>query len=125
MSFDWQRYRDLALELYQGSVAPNSDEEARKRCCISRAYYAALMVSRNKLRSEGKNISSIAGSHTGIINEFAHHHDKTRRRIGSRLTDMKEARRMADYDDSVLSYDRHARNTLNNSKKVINDLKNC
>jgi len=41
MSFDWSEYLDIAREL-AGQATASSSAEAKKRCAISRAYYAAF-----------------------------------------------------------------------------------
>jgi len=43
-NFDWRGYFELAGELFEGR--PVSNQEAKCRTVISRAYYAALLVAR-------------------------------------------------------------------------------
>jgi hypothetical protein len=49
--FDWRLYLPLA-----GALAGRRDE-ASERWAISRGYYAAYCVVRNRLRSEGNTVS--------------------------------------------------------------------
>ena len=65
MNFDWSEYLNLAQEL-AGRPTSLSNEEARLRSAISRAYYAAFCKARNHLRdNENLLISPPKGEKIG------------------------------------------------------------
>lgn len=51
MSFDWQHYLDLAGELIDGKLS-NASKRARYRAAISRAYYGALIPTRDAMEEK-------------------------------------------------------------------------
>jgi len=100
MSFDWIAYLTLARELAEQGERPPRDE-AKLRCALSRAYYAAFCAARNYLRDrEGYNIPKDM-VHWYVSNEFLMSAEPTRQQIGAYLNRMSLARKQADYEDVV------------------------
>ena len=101
--FDWLKYIDFADEL----LVQDDNDEAKRRCGISRAYYGAY----NKVVSymKEKNIYSSnlwEGSHQTVITDcknFGKNNkteaEKAWLRIGNNLGRMKDMRVKADYRD--------------------------
>ena len=99
MSFDWLLYRDLARHLVDPTATP-PDEEARLRCAISRAYYAAHCHARNHLRDrENRQFALQGGAHEEVIATFRDSADRARQQISANLHRLKNSRVTADYYD--------------------------
>ena len=112
MSFDWNNYYYLAVELDDRPPANLSIPEGKKRASISRAYYAALMQARNYLEKyEGfVDDPESSTSHADIIHQFNprgwNWHNKwfrASREIFDNLWTMKIRRRSADYDNDFMN----------------------
>ena len=107
--FDWLKYIDFADEL----LAQNDDDEAKRRCGISRAYYGAFNKVVSYMREQ--NIYSDRfgeGSHQAVINDcnnFGSNNkteaEKAWKRIGENLGRMKVMRFKADYRDCYFPKD--------------------
>jgi len=100
MSFDWARYLILAQELVEQSVgSPNW--EAKLRCAISRAYYAAYCQARNHLRDKERDraIPESGEAHRYVRDRFKKG-DRFRRQIGEHLNRLYIHRAKADYKDT-------------------------
>jgi hypothetical protein len=89
--FDWRLYLPLA-----GALAGRRDE-ASERWAISRGYYAAYCVVRNRLRSEGNTVSG----HHRLWKAYRTDSDPRRRQIGIDGGRLRRTRNKADYDDVV------------------------
>jgi uncharacterized protein (UPF0332 family) len=95
MTFDPRSFLDLATKLlYDQSY----DEDARYRTCISRAYYAAHLFTKEKLKEIGVTISIGKDERKGVI------HDKVidaltkkNKPLGEMLTRLRDKRGDADY----------------------------
>jgi len=59
--FDWSDYLELSRQLVGESGA--TIQEARQRCAISRAYYAAFCRARNYLVDHGATITETVDDH--------------------------------------------------------------
>lgn len=100
MRFDWQEYLKLAQELAGQSV--KSNEEARLRSSISRAYYAAFCNARNYLHYiEGHKIPSTSYAHRLVREQFKKSNDRLRRDIGIDMERLRQNRNKADYHNFV------------------------
>lgn len=90
MSFDWKEYVYLAEELL------TRDEESSFRSAISRAYYGAFCIARNR-----KSYKNYTGSdvHWKVINEYKNSRDKNERNIGRILDKLRKSRNDADYNE--------------------------
>ena len=119
MSFDWLEYLNVAQEL-AGQPDRASNEEAKLRSSISRAYYAAFIKARNFLRdNEGMVISNQPRVHEYVPRQFEQSRDKKRQQIGYKLRDMRHIRNQADYDDVVLHLPELSKKTLKLARQVI------
>lgn len=96
MAFDPKKFLTIATKLLYDT---KFDEEERYRTCISRAYYAAHLFTREKLKSIGIFIKIEKDEKKGII------HDKVVKALAGKngklaemLNDLRERRGDADYD---------------------------
>lgn len=90
MSFDWKDYVSLAEELL------NREEESSLRSSISRAYYGAFCIARNR-----KSYKDYAGRdvHQRVINEYKNSNDENEQVIGQALDELRKSRNNADYNE--------------------------
>lgn len=101
MSFNWSEYLQLAQELVQ-TASRTPHQEARLRCAISRAYYAAFCSARNHLRDRENHTIPLTGqAHMYVINAFRRSLDPARVRLGLDLDRLRIDRGRADYRDAV------------------------
>lgn len=92
MSFDWRDYVSLAEHLL------NFTEEAYLRSSISRSYFGAFCIARDKRGYQdykGKNGENI---HWKVINEYRNSDNSRDQNIGRILDKLRRARNEADYD---------------------------
>lgn len=105
--FDWYKYLELAQELTEQTQQPCSDQccEAKLRCSISRAYYAAFCAARNYL--EGREGISLRNSwsHSYVQNKFQdlgrQENDRRYKVIRNRLSYLRTQRNKVDYEDPI------------------------
>ncbi len=126
MNFDWSEYLNVARELV-GQPTESPSDEAKKRCAISRAYYAAFCSARNHLRDKDndRNIPLTGEAHAYVKAQFKTSKDKVRREIGEDLTRLAIKRKSVDYKDDVTSsinLDGETYLVLNWSQEVLSDL---
>ena len=125
MSFNWSEYLNIAREL-AGQATASSSDEAKKRCAISRAYYAAFCSARNYLRDKDNDLNIPVGGdvHGYVRRQFKTSKDKVRREVGEDLARLAIKRKNADYEDIVplrnLGDETYV--ALNWSQEVISDL---
>ncbi len=91
MTFDPQHFLSLATNLIGDT---NYNEEARYRTAISRAYYAAHLVSRKRLESKGYTFSISTKIHKNVIDSMK----KENFHIGDMLFQLHKKRKDADYE---------------------------
>ena len=115
VAFDWEGYLSLAKQFLQELEVENTDNnenEAKVRCGISRAYYAAFNNSKIFLHRMGIEPSYLGGSsHDKIINEFKilyessddKDRDKPYIKIYNGLSSLKGERIKADYNDYLFA----------------------
>lgn len=150
MSFDWSDYlivaQELANQIAVSSASPSTIkaklisiinqafyktpsrvlDEAKLRCAISRAYYAAFRKARNHLRDkDGQpiNVLTQGNTHQIVINLFSKSPDIDRQMIGQFLRDLRAARNKADYDDSVPNLSGLTTTVLLEAEQVMDLLK--
>jgi len=126
MSFDWSEYLNIAREL-AGQAMALSSAEAKKRCAISRAYYAAFCSARNYLRDKDNdpNIPVGGNAHGYVRRQFKTSKDKVRREVGEDLARLVAKRNLVDYKDDIVALrdlDGETYFALNWSQEVISDL---
>jgi uncharacterized protein (UPF0332 family) len=99
MSFDWTQYFQLACELANQAEPGSASGEAKLRCAVSRAYYAAFCTARNHLRdNEKKPISTGPEAHDFVRAQFGGG-TEPRKKVGVNLARLHLDRKKADYDD--------------------------
>lgn len=131
MSFDWEEYLDLARNMSGESSNPPS-QEARLRCAISRAYYAAFNQTCARMRTHEENqvIPLDGGSHAIVINQLQNSQDHERRRVGTALGRLKRNRVQADYyaqfdgTSDIHQMGKKARQVIAEAQDVLNRLPN-
>ena len=124
MSFDWAEYLSLAESLSGISVSgPPVSAAAAQRAGVSRAYYAAFILARNRLRDVDRvPIPQTGAAHGFVIQHFANHTDPRRAQIGFLLSRLRGARTFCDYDDVVSGLPRLNRRAIRRAAQVIADL---
>ena len=119
MSFDWLEYLTLAQELANQAIN-SSNQEARLRCAISRAYYAAFCKARNHLRyKEQRSFPNSGRVHQTVIETFEKSHDPVHQIVGQFLRNLRANRNIADYEDIVIDLPGITRGTLVQAEQVI------
>ncbi len=122
MAFDPIKFLDIATKLL---IDINYDEETRYRTCISRAYYAAHLFTREKLKSTGVVIRIEKDERIGII------HDKVidalarkNKKLGEMFLDLRERRGDADYDlyKKFSGYGYGVASDISNAEFIINEV---
>ncbi|WP_449419169.1 hypothetical protein [Phormidium nigroviride] len=121
MSFNWSEYLDLAQQL-AGKAPISATQESRLRSAISRAYYAAFIQARNRLR-DGDSLSiPLDRTHQYVIRQFKNSPETLRQSIGKNLSRLRVNRNRADYDDIVPQLPELTRMSLKLAAKVISNL---
>jgi uncharacterized protein (UPF0332 family) len=123
MSFDWTEYLKLAEELV-AQTAGQSSEEARQRCAISRAYYAAFKTAFTFLCQEIQYFQfEKEGVHEKVRQKFKDRDDQTSVRISENLLRLSLDRNKADYVPEVDALPGTVAKALIVAQSVIDDLK--
>ena len=122
MSFDWAQYLDLSQSLVD-SVDGSTLDEAKLRCAISRAYYAAFCSARNFLVASDSRLGEGMG-HTEVRREFQLRRGRAGRFVARTLVEMAIRREDADYRNSYPHFDLkgHAGRSLADAKIVIESI---
>lgn len=119
MPFDWNNYYVLASKLVgcqPGDLIAGLDAEARQRCAISRAYYAAFCRLRNQCTASGFNPSGYGADHGALLQ----HLKQTRQYyVLNRMRQLRDWRRMADYDDDVTNLEALSHNATDRAQQVL------
>jgi hypothetical protein len=106
MDFEWFEYYEVAQELYDLAVNNNDPSQARKnqarlRSSMSRAYYAALQISKEYLVERSLYYPSedeSRTSHAYIIQAFISVRDSKVKMIRQGLAMLRDNRVLADYE---------------------------
>lgn len=120
MSFDWIEYLNLARSLVGQSTASPS-EEAKKRCAISRAYYAALLIARTHLASQSPPVipTHRDNIHQFIPNELQKTHNRDAHKVAAGLRRMGKDRNKADYNGTIENLSKTVTTTIKRAESVI------
>ena len=123
MSWDWADFLDLAQGLY-AKPKELGPEDASYRTAISRAYYAAFHLAMDfAVENECFVPTGSGDDHWAVRSHFLNSGERTRQRIGNRLTQLLGKRRLADYDRSMGSQVyKQAGSSLGLAQKVLCDL---
>ena len=101
--FDWQEYLALAREMADTGEPATATLEARLRCAVSRAYYAAFGRASRYLRElHGfDDLPADGDVHKEVAHRFKGDGDAAWRAIGKDLDELREYRNDADYHADV------------------------
>jgi len=128
--FDWQSYLDLAVEI-AGAVAvrPGAAEgalsqadQARLRCAVSRAYYAAFHKALAYQQARMPFSESAEPVHAAVRDRFKNSANRTLWTIGNNLGLLLADRRKADYDDYIDNLAFMAEKALERANRVVTDI---
>lgn len=123
MSFDWSDYLSVAKEL--ANIAATTNQEAKLRSAISRAYYAAFIKARNHLRDrEGLLIPRTSDAHSYVSQQFKSSPNAVRQLLAEKLVRLRRFRRQADYVDTFPGLTGITQTALRLSQEVISTLNN-
>ncbi len=124
MSFNWAEYLSVAETLCGMLVAgPPAGIEARQRAGVSRAYYAAYVSARNRLRDvDGVPIPTTGNPHRFVADQYVNDPDPVRVQIGIDLGRLRAARNRCDYDDIVRQLPRLPRRSIGRAAQILAEL---
>ena len=112
-SFDWKSYLVLAEKIIE-----DSEDESNCRVSISRAYYSAFNLCKEKfLELSGEGIPRI-DSHKFIIDRFKGE-KKVARSIGFKLDSLKSKRVVCDYRSNQTINKTQADDMLKTAKQIV------
>lgn len=94
MSFDWKGYVHLAEELQKRT------EESYLRSSISRAYYGAFCIARNKKGYQNYKLKRGENIHWIVIDAYKNSSNANEQNIGRILDKLRKTRNDADYDEN-------------------------
>lgn len=94
MTYDPSSFLNLAVTLCEDS---NYHDESRFRTAISRAYYAAHLISRNSLESKGIILDKDSNIHWEVIRLMK----EKDRHTGDMLSKLRKHRNDSDYDMNI------------------------
>lgn len=125
MKFDWSEYLNLAQEL------ATSNEKAKLRSAISRAYYSVFCLARNYLRDIeqdprlSRNKTYDINDHQYVAEEFIYNRSKSQKitEIGRNLTRLRKIRNQADYEDTIFQLQNEVRMALSLAGDIISALR--
>ncbi|WP_041660016.1 hypothetical protein [Acaryochloris marina] len=121
--FDWKDYNNLAENIFVGCKKEDPLYEAKLRCVISRAYYAAFCSTKDFL--EDRNGRSLGTSHVSVINEARKLECPEGHFINCYLDKLRNIRRAVDYDLNFSGkIESEARFALQKSKEIIGKINN-
>lgn len=123
MSFDWTHYLHLAQELTGDNAIP-SDEEAKLRSAISRAYYAVHCAARNLARQKDNYTKPRFDPHQALIKHFLESPHRDRKSIGIHLQRLRDNRVKADYENQVRDLVFMSKTSIQFAQAALNIIKN-
>jgi uncharacterized protein (UPF0332 family) len=95
-----------------------SMEEAYFRSSISRSYYGVFCLARNK---KGLQIHEERNVHKRVIDEYKNSVNKSEKKVGHNLDELRRLRNRADYNEDHVNKDRADR-ALNLAKSVLSHI---
>ena len=124
MSFNWAEYLSLAEALCGMLVSGTpAGTEAHQRSGVSRAYYAAYVSARNRLRDvDGVLLPTLGNPHRFVADQYLNDPDPARAQIGIDLGRIRAARNRCDYDDEVRGLPSLTRRSLARAAQILADL---
>jgi len=123
MSFNWSDFLEIA-ELLHSKGKGKTLEQAYFRCALSRAYYAAFIISRKYAESKGESFEREYGrSHKHVIDYYINSKNPGLQDVGENLKTLKRWRINSDYEDNPVFNSMTVESSLKYSKNIISDLK--
>ncbi|NUO19023.1 HEPN domain-containing protein [bacterium] len=119
MTFDWLQYYFFAQELIGQDPLIAIGKECDNRNAISRAYYAAYNIAKNKRSIVYKNGKF---SHALVIEEFKNSSNPIEKHVGDELSRLIADRVAADYFDWKNISDRKAENAVLTAEEILRSL---
>jgi uncharacterized protein (UPF0332 family) len=116
MSFDWEKFVDLADSIQQQTKA-----EEVYRTAISRAYYGAFCKSRDSI---GFKIYTKTDVHSKVSDYFKKSTDLDDRKIGQLLDALRKERNKADYNGDASIGEGLSRRCIVKAKEILKLLPN-
>ncbi len=116
MSFDWDKFRDLAEELGQ------RDDEAAQRTAISRMYYAIYWKARLILEGDGFVFRHSDSSHKQVWDEYKKR-GRTHRGAGFSGERLRNNRTQADYGSEIKNIEPLIKESFELAEKILYYLK--
>ena len=121
MGFNWAEYLSIAEGVCGMPVSgPSAGAEAQQRAAVSRAYYAAFVSSRNRLRDlDGIMIPPNRNPHQFVASQYQTHPDPGWSQIGVELHRLRLDRNRCDYEDVVDNLPRMTQRSLDGAARVL------
>jgi len=122
LTFNWAEFLRLAETLHGALTAGDTHDhnEALLRTAVSRAYYAAFAMARNRLRDvEGLSMPSDVNANRTVARFYERAGDVARAEIGFKLRRLREDRNRCDYDDEVIDLAAIAADSLARAADVL------
>ena len=121
MSFSPSDFLDLARSLSQNPM--HGLEEACQRSAVSRSYYAALLVAREKASDRsGVPYPTQANTHQWTIDHYLNDASPRVKSLGDKLRELHRRRKRADYDVLTTGMEQEARMAIATAGKLISDI---
>lgn len=118
MSVSYKHFLDSAESI----LNDKNSEEIDFRNLISRSYYAAFLLARDKSKNILVKTSKKSGSHEEVIAKFCESTDSKLQRLGGLLMQLKLKRCNADYDTHLDIKRYETAQHFHNSKGLISQL---
>lgn len=124
MSFNWAEYLSVAEGLCGMAITgPPAGLGAQQRAAVSRAYYAAYVSARNRLRdADGVSIPPMGNPHQFVTRHYATQRELQRVQIGIELGRLRRDRNRCDYDDVVSQLPSVTRRSLIRAGQILPNL---
>lgn len=126
MNFNWAEYLSLAENLCGQLISgPPVGAEAQQRAGVSRAYYAAFVSARNRLRDvDHVPIPPNGNTHGFVAKQYEAALDPLRAKIGIELRRLRRDRNRCDYSDMVTGLPQVTHISLARAHQILTDLGN-
>ena len=127
--FDWQAFLEFAKQIYHDNEKIKDVDntiEALGRIAVSRTYYASYHSSRSFLLTLDPSFEETirGGSHEAVIKAFLGEQNKLYKKIGRKLSWLKEQRVKADYISQRYPARGHFGNIISELKIAIDSADN-
>lgn len=116
MSFDWRDYLKLSEELVKRT------EESCWRSSISRSYFGVWCIARNKKGYKNYKTRGKENIHWIVINAYKRAQNKSLRKVGWSLDELRKARNDADYNEDEFINENFAERMLILAEQVLTNL---